>query len=150
MVAANALASEVTGGTYLYLVQLAEFKSPQNTWTGSEGKLRDAVASGVFKVAKAMTHVGVGYDFGTIEQKIRPLVRSILTDLKLLIFSVDYKTTGEGQWYAALGVPHGDSIVRHIPMDERQMFNLGKLLARWFKANYGFDLLVDWAKGGDY
>jgi hypothetical protein len=149
VVAANALESEAASGTYLYVVQLAEFKPPQNTWTGSQKKVEQALASGLFKAAKSVV-ASVGYDFGTIEMKIRPTVRKVLSDLGLLMFSTDYKSSGDGQWHVALGVPRGDSVVRHIPMNETQMFNLGKLIAQWFRNNHGFELLVDWAKGGDY
>jgi hypothetical protein len=142
----NALEGEVASGTYLYVVQLAEFKPPKNTWRGSEGKIRDAVASGLFKVTRTVAQVGA-YVFADVERVMADL-RFFMMDNDLLAFKRDL-TTKRGVYDVVLRVPRGTSMVQGKNLDATQMFALGKIIARKFKEGYGHDIFVDWLKGDE-
>ncbi len=49
LVPANALPEEASGGAWLYTLTVAEYEPPRNTWTGTEGLIRQGLAGGVFQ-----------------------------------------------------------------------------------------------------
>ena len=141
IVAVNALESEADAGTYIYSLALREFKLPKNIWTGSEGKIKAALASGLFK-SKTFA-VGASM---TVDQAVDAFDKFLRVNaLRFLPFAGKEGLFGGS---VVIVVPRVEKMVVPINKQMReltaaQLFALAKLVAEKFTSAYDYPVDVE-------
>jgi hypothetical protein len=145
IVAANALESEADAGTYIYTLTLREFKAPKNVWTGSEGKIKGALASGLFKSGgKAVVGAAM-----TVDQAVDAFDRFLRVNaLRFLPFAGKEGLFGGS---VVIVVPRVEKMVVPIntqmrELNAEQLFALAKLVAAKFTSAYDYPVDVEWSQ----
>jgi hypothetical protein len=142
----NALESEADAGTYIYTLALREYKAPKNIWTGSEGKIKAALASGLFKGAVKTAAVGASM---TVDQAVDAFDRFLRVNaLRFLPFAGKEGLFGGS---VVIVVPRAEKMMVPINKQMReltaaQLFALAKLVAARFTSAYDYPVDVEWSE----